>query len=344
VLMSVGSTGSLPPLQTDAAQDGTVTVRLILPSDWATVTNAIGGGPQIVSNGKPVFHTGEGFDAGTLAQRDARAAVGQLGDGRIVLVAVDGNQPGYSAGISIFDLARTMARLGAVTAAAVGSGPSVSAAFDGQLVSRPRTAGGRPVKEALLLEYTGVYAPAPSVPVLSTTDTQGEALSYKIVRPSTVNAVVSSPSGGTYTLDSGSRDPGTYHFTWSTLDAEGTWHWNVRATDDRNQVSVADQAFRYDLTLSALSVPKSASAKSGVAVHFKLSRPAAVTLQVETATGTIVRTLQPVQLQAGPGLLHWDGTLADGQTHAYAGSYVARVIAVSQIGTIDLTAPFALRS
>jgi hypothetical protein len=344
VLMSVGSSGTLPALQDDAPQDAKVTVRLILPSDWATVTDAIGGGPVLVTNGRAVFHTGESFDAGALAQRVARAGVGQLADGRIVLVAVDGGQPGYSVGISIYDLARTMASLGAVTAAAVDSGSSVTAAFDGQLLSRPRTPGGRAVKDALLLEYTGVYAPAPTVPALGRNDAAaGEQLSYKIVRPSTVVATVVSPNGQTYTLDSAARQPGTYPFTWSSLDTEGTWHWNVKATDDQSQVSVADQPFTYDLTLSGLSAPATASARNGVTARFQLSRPAAVTLQIETASGVVVQALPPVQLPAGPGSVHWDGTLVDVQTRAYTGSYVARVTAQSAVGTMDLTAPFTLK-
>ena len=42
---------------------GTVTVRLILPPSWSSVVSALGGGPLLVAGGKPVFHTGEGFDA-----------------------------------------------------------------------------------------------------------------------------------------------------------------------------------------------------------------------------------------------------------------------------------------
>ena len=39
--------------------------------------------------------------------RTPRAGVGQLADGRIILVAVDGDQPGYSAGMTSFELAQT---------------------------------------------------------------------------------------------------------------------------------------------------------------------------------------------------------------------------------------------
>ena len=56
-------------------------------------------------------------DGRELADRDARSAIGQLADGRLIFVAVDGNQPGFSVGLTSFSLAQTMVRLGAVTAA-----------------------------------------------------------------------------------------------------------------------------------------------------------------------------------------------------------------------------------
>jgi Phosphodiester glycosidase/FlgD Ig-like domain len=340
VLMSVGS----PPLATDAAEGQSVTVRLILPSDWSSVVDAVGGGPLLVKNGKPVFHTGEDFDAGALAARDARAGVGQLADGRIVLVAVDGEQPGYSAGVSTFELAQTMAGLGAVTAAALGSGSAVTAAFDGNLLDRPPTAGGGKVKEALLVQYAGVYAPPPPVAELGAKNVAaGEQLAYRIVRPSTVTASVIAPDGTAHTLDSGSRQPGTYSFTWSDVDAEGTWHWRVTATDDLNRQSQVDETFTYDLTLSALSVPRTATAGAGVTARFTLSRPATAALDVETPGGTVVRSLPAQDLPAGAASLRWDGTL-DGTAKAPPGSYVARVTATSAIGQMALTAPFTLRS
>ena len=83
---------------------------------------ALGGGPVLVKNGKAVFRSLEDFTNDQVASRAPRAGVGQLADGRIVLVAVDGNQPGYSAGMTSFELAQTLQRLGAVTAAAVESG------------------------------------------------------------------------------------------------------------------------------------------------------------------------------------------------------------------------------
>ena len=80
----------------------------------------------------------------------------------------------------------------------------------------------------------------------------------------------------------------------------------------------------------------------GVNVRFTLSRPAKVALRIETRLGTIVKTLPPAQLPAGEQLLKWDAHLTK-KTKAFPGTYVARVLATSEIGTMDLAAPFALR-
>jgi hypothetical protein len=340
VLVSTGAEAA--NLQAETASGSDITIRLILPSSWATVTDALGGGPLLVRNGNAVFHTSENFASDQLAQRDARAAVGQLADGRIILVAVDGGQPGYSVGMTTYELAQTMARLGARTAAALAYGKPVTAAFDGQLLSRPADRSGAPVKEGLLIQYFGVYAPPVSTPIIGKDNqTTVEQLEYKVVRPSSVTAVVIGPNGVVHPVDSGSRDPGIYTFTWNTYDAEGTWHWNIKATDDLGRNSVADQSFQYDLTISALKVPK--MSRGGAKIAFTLARPASVTLQIKTSFGTVVETNPPAELAPGAQSLSWDGRAATG-TAAPAGSYVAHITAVSSVGTIELSAPFTLRS
>jgi Phosphodiester glycosidase/FlgD Ig-like domain len=339
VLLATGADAA--KLQDEAEQGASVTVRLILPPNWGTVTGALGGGPLLVRNGKAVFHTSENFATDQLADRDARAALGQLDDGRIILVAVDGSQPGFSAGMTTYDLAQTMARLGARTAVGLAYGKPVTAAFDGQLLSRPADGAGAPVKEGLLLQYYGVYAPPPSVPVVGKQNQgQVEQLEYKVVRPSDVTASVIGPDGTVHAIDSGNRQPGIYRFTWNTYDVEGTWHWNIKATDDLGRASTVDQTFRYDLTLSRLIVPQ--SSRNGVNAAFTLSRAANVTLQVETNLGTVVITEPPASLDTGTQSLSWDGNTSTGAP-APAGSYVVRITAQSSVGTIDLSAPFTLR-
>jgi hypothetical protein len=328
-------------LQAETATGSDITIRLILPPSWGTVTDALGGGPLLVRNGNAVFHTSENFASDQLAQRVARAAVGQLTDGRVILVAVDGGQPGYSVGMTNYELAQTMVRLGARTAAGLAYGKQVSAAFDGQLLSRPADRSGAAVKEGLLIQYFGVYAPPVSAPIIGK-DNQNvvEQLEYRVVRPSTVTAALIGPDGVVHPVESGSREPGIYRFTWNTYDAEGTWHWNVKATDDLGRNSVADQSFEYDLTIFSLKVPK--SSKGGVKVTFTLARPASVTLEIKTSFGTVVETSPAAALDAGAQSLSWDGQASTGVA-APAGSYIARVTAVSSVGTTELSAPFTLR-
>ncbi len=59
-------------------------------------------------------------------------------------------------------------------------------AFEGQVLNRPSDPGGeRPVGEALVIAYTGIYAPPPSPTLSPNGDGIGDAetLSYKLVRP-----------------------------------------------------------------------------------------------------------------------------------------------------------------
>jgi len=232
-------------------------------------------------------------------------------------------------------------RLGAATAAALEPGTVVTAAFQGQVLNRPSgKAGELPVKEALLVQYVGVYAAPPSVAQLGKNNQAGgQQLGYTVVRPSTVTAELVAPDGSTRPLDSGQRQAGAYRFSYGTFDVEGTWRWRVTATDDQNRQSTAERPFLVDYTLSSLKVPSAAHA---LKVGFTLSRPASVTLQIETKDGAVVAKLAPASLEAGTQSLTWDDTTTSG-AKAPRGSYVARVIATSTVGTSDLSAPFSLR-
>jgi hypothetical protein len=337
VLVSTGTDATR--LQAEAAEGADVTVRLILPDAWSSVVSAVGGGPQLVKGGKPVFATAENFDSAALTTRQPRTAVGQLADGRVILVTVDGGRPGYSVGMTNYELAKTMATLGAVTAAGLQYGRFVTAAFDGEVLNRLSQQRQVPVKEALLVQYAGVYAPPPSLPLVDKGSAASEGLAYRVTRPSTVSATVVGPDGAVHQVDAGSREPGTYSFTWSTFDAEGTWHWNVQATDDQNRASEADRTFAYDLTLSGVSVP--GSAKGSLRVGFTLSRPASVTLGIAAANGTLVATLPPANLPAGAQSLTWDGLTSTG-AKAPHGTYVAALTETSAVGTAVSSGRFAL--
>ncbi len=341
VLMATGAVAA--KLQAEAPLSTALTSRLILQPTWTGVLSALGGGPVLVRNGKPVFRSLEDFTNDQVTARDPRAGVGQLADGRIILVAVDGRQPGYSVGLTSFELAQTMQRLGAVTAAGVDSGDSVSIAFDGQLLNRPSDRSGeRAVKEALLIQYFGVYSAQPPLPLLNgDLNRTVEPLSYKIVRPSTVTARLIGPDNVPRVLEAAvAHPPGSYPFTFANYDAEGTWHWSVQATDDLGRVSTIDRTFRYDTTLKGLSGPKLARGRA--AIRFTLSRAAKVRLSIETTNGVVVRALPQVSLEAGSQQLIWDGRLPHG-TKAYSGTYVAHVFVTSSVGTSDLAVQFGFR-
>jgi Phosphodiester glycosidase len=323
-------------LTQEAPVGTTLSVKLLLTPQWKNMTDAIGGGPAIVRNGKPVFRSLELFTPAQLATRNPRTAVGQTADGRIVLVAVDGRQPGYSTGLTNFELALLMMRLGAVTASALDAGGSTTMAFDGKLLNRPSDpAGERAVAEALLVFYYGVHVPALADPVLSPNGDgvgDSEALSYKLVRPSTVSASLVGPGGATIPLDSGPRDPGVYKFSWNGTGAqEGKWTFSVAATDDQGRRSSAERVLALNTTLGSVAARGSGLRLAG---SYKLARPARVVPRIESPGGAIVRTLPTRSQDAGTFGVSWRGR---------PGRYVLSVTATNDTGTVEQTAPFTLR-
>jgi len=334
VLVARGSQAGF--LSAEAPAGARVTILLTLTPPWTNVPEAVGGGPVIVRDGKPVFRSFESFTPEQLTPRSPRTGVGQLADGRILLVAVDGRQPGYSAGLTNFELALTMMRLGCVTASALDSGGSTTMAFDGKLLNRPSDPGGeRAVAEALTLFYYGAYAPPLTSRVLSPNgdgvdDTQ--AFSYKLVRASTVTATLNGPGGAVVPLNSGTRAPGVYRFNWTGVgQPEGAWTYRVTADDDLGRHSVAERQFGLDNTLGFLSVH---AAGKRVTAAFRLARAARIAGQIETSSGAVVRTLPMRSASAGAASISWSGR---------AGRYVFSVTATNDAGSVELTAPFRLR-
>ncbi len=326
----------------EAPAGATVNVRLLLSPDWSGLPSALGGGPALVRDGKPIFRHAETF-APSLLARGPRAAVGQLANGRVVLVVVDGGQPGYSVGLTSFELAQTLVRLGAVTGAGLGSGPAATMAFEGRLLSRPPRGRETPVSDALLLVYRGVYVAPPSEPVLSPNGdgvADAETLTYKLPRSGTVNAVLVGPGGQSRTLDARARQAGTYRFTWNgrtsegASEPEGAWQFRVTATDAEGKSTGAQRSFSLNRTLGSLSVRR--VGRRGVRASFVLTRAAKVTGYVETRTGSVVAVVGDRTLATGPRSLSWSGR------RAHRGAYVFRVVATNKLGRVELGQPFTV--
>jgi Phosphodiester glycosidase len=344
VIVARGSQ-STAQLKAEAPVGQKVEALLALSPDWSDLASAIGGGPLLVKNGKPIFHAGESFVSGELNGRRPRSAIGQLADGRIVLVSVEGTKPAYSIGMSNYELAVELSRLGATTAFGLGSGSASGLAFDGGLLTRPSNGVAPKVSDALVLSYTGLYAAPPSAAVLSPNHDgvdDLETLSYRVARPSHLVATLAGPGGAKISLANGPQSAGLHAFTWNGTDggaaaAEGTWTFSVTGTDDRKVSTSASRTFSLDDTLSSLSV---ATGVGGLpTATFQLTRPAKLLVQVERPTGVPVATLRSGQTAAGAVQVTWRGRI--GGRRARSGRYQVVVHATGSIGTSSLAAAFS---
>ena len=355
-------------LQAEALLGSTVTLRLILQPDWSVVSDAIGGGPVLVRDGVPVYRSNEAFTIAQLAPRGPRTAVGQRADGGILLVTTDGRQPGFSVGMTNFELAQALVRLGAVRGMALDGGGSSTLAFEGTVLNSPSDGKERAVSTALMLQYFGVYAPPPLEAVMSPNGdgvADEQRLSYKVVRPSTVTATLTAPDGTVAWQEPGiAREPGAYDVAFPpasasppppegqpppapqpVLPAEGRWTLTVSATDDQGLSSTATRRFAVNSTLGSLRVSPARvvvrNTGGRVDIRWSQARPARVRVTVETPEGIVVRTVSNVAAQPGDQAVAWDGRAANRKLVA-GGRYIVRLAATNELGSVSLTQPLTV--
>ena len=351
-------------LREDVPLGSWATIRLILRPSWNEIANAVGGGPVIVRNSGPVFRAFESFGAESLLPRNPRTAVGQLADGRILLVVTDGRQPGYSVGMTNFELAQTMVRLGAVSASAFDAGGSSTLAFDGTVLNRPSGGAERAVASSLQLQYYGTWVAPPTQPVASPNGdgvAEREALSYKVVRPSLVSTTLTAPDGSVaWSEEQVQRAPGRYQVAFPPASAatasgtapapgatEGTWKLTVQAVDEEGQTSESSQSFSVNNPLSTLRLTPSrlvvrAGGSKRLRAGVSLTRPATTTVMVETEAGVPVARVLRRRVEPGRLLFQWDGRTNGGRRFAFGGPYVLRVTATNELGTVELTRDFSV--
>jgi hypothetical protein len=317
---------------------------------WSDVKNAIGGGPRLVSGGVPVFQAGEEFLSSQLLPRNPRTAVGQLGNGRILLVAVDGRSS-WSAGVTNSQLARLMANLGARTAMALDSGGSTTMAFDGQVLNRPSDRGGeRAVGDALMVFYYGIYARRPRLPVYSPNGDgvlDLQKLYAKVVRRSHVRLRLVRASDGHVAWSSAeTRGRGTFVKSLTRRLSDGKWRWVVSATDSKGRASTMTRSFVTNSTLGYLRLSRSLlrpNRKGGrLGISFRQAREADVKITVRTVSGLIVRHLRSEHLAAGRHEYGWN-VRNDAGRIVRDGRYVVLVHARNSIGPVALTKAVQVR-
>ena len=120
---------------------------------WEEVTDVVCGGPRLINaKATDLQPEREGFSFEFSETWHPRTAIGRTGDGKILLVTVDGRQPLLSAGMSLEMLARLLHDYDAAEAINLDGGGSTTMYLLGKVVNSPSDkTGERPVSDAILL-------------------------------------------------------------------------------------------------------------------------------------------------------------------------------------------------
>jgi hypothetical protein len=297
----VGRGSAAATLAQDAPLGSNVTLRLTLQPDWPGVTDAIGGGPILVQDGRPVLRAGEAFATSQLAPRAPRSAVGQLADGRLVFVAVDGRE--------------------------------------------------RAIATALMLMYSGVYAPPPKAAIVSPNGDgvdDVQRLSYRIVHPSNVTVTLVGPDRTIALQQAKAQQPGRYAVSFPPAGgaAEGRWTFTVSATDDESTTSSATRRFSVNTTIGFVRVSPAAvrlpPRGRRIRISWRQSHPARVSVRVETPQGTLLRRVANASYGPGLNAVVWNGIRKDGR-RAFGGTYRVVVTATNAVGSVSLDRSLRIR-
>ncbi len=120
---------------------------------WSKAQNILGAGPQLIKAGKiEITDQREKMIAGFATTRHPRTAFARLDSGKLLLITVDGRQPGVSVGMSLQELAELLLEYGARDAINLDGGGSTTMVLQDKIVNRPSDqAGERPVSDAILV-------------------------------------------------------------------------------------------------------------------------------------------------------------------------------------------------
>jgi len=129
-------------------------------ADEAEFRDIVGGGPRIIRAGRvSVEIKNEGQREGFDTENHPRTAIGYTRDKRfLVLAVVDGRQPGYSHGISLYELAKILLEFGCHEALNLDGGGSSTMVIRNRVVNSPSDIiGPRSVASALLIISTSPH-------------------------------------------------------------------------------------------------------------------------------------------------------------------------------------------
>jgi hypothetical protein len=151
-------------LRAHAQPGATIQVAVDISAEGAPLpagASVVNGGPRLLESSEPkITAYAEGFVHPDNAEfyyrfgirRNPRTLAGVTGAGKLLLVAVDGRQPGYSVGASFEESALIMKALGAEEAVNLDGGGSTGVIVGEELLTRPSDATGeRPIGDAIVL-------------------------------------------------------------------------------------------------------------------------------------------------------------------------------------------------
>lgn len=314
VLTGVGSAG--PTLVSELPLGRRVTITPGLPALPPGALDAVGGGPLLVRDGRPIASAGEGFTSAQTGARTSRTAVGQTADGTRLLVTTEGPAQG-SRGVTVAEQAALLASLGARTAVAMDAGGSAQMAVRDELVTP--WSGPRSLSNAVLMSYDGVTVEPPPARLSANADRVDDAatLVVRATRPGVGRVTVARRSGRpTRRLWEGRLGPGAAAVRLDPRRlrlADGVYVVVATHTpDDGSGATEQRRRIIFDRTLSSL-VTRASAARVGRAVRprldvrFRLLAPARVTVRVRSTSGRPIATLMSGRLlRRGPQALRWN--------------------------------------
>jgi hypothetical protein len=229
---------------------------------------AVAGGPVLLRGGKVVYTRSANteFSDGQLVPPDARTAVGQTKDGRVIFYTVY-QGPG-SAGFTVPEVAQDLHSLGADRAMTFDSGGSTAVSINGGLLNKPSDGYERPVGTVLVyfVGKRGYRKPIAGVRVGTTA--QGATvppISYTLKGRTKVEVSLSDPTGERYLVKDGAVGPGRHQVGLPAGSRPGRWTIEVSAPDLGDRVVRAFTVAKRPKP-AAEATPERAAASAGAPV------------------------------------------------------------------------------
>jgi len=336
-----GKNASGNAIQNELPNGSRVEIEAAIPGIGADAWGAVGGGPMIVQGGVPVAAAGEGFTRTQMGSRTTRTAVGQTGDGAILMVVSEGPQQGVR-GYTAAEQGTLMASLGAIDAIGFDSGgSSLMAIGPNQLVP---WSGERAIADMLVAYYAGAQL---SIPADNRVTPNGDGITESVTlgaqSPVAGRTVVTiARRGGGYSSTLLDRS-GPQAYTPITIDPraigmkEGPYTVTATLTPaDGSPVTTQKRIIVVDGTLGKLRVTSRGVKKNRkVTAAFTLSRGARVTVRVTSSTGRLIATpANGKRMAKGRQSVAWNGMA--GKSLAPAGRYTVTVLATGPYGQSGL--------